>query len=78
MIKAKILGLSNFEDLPKASDLKQKMKESCSFSIGDTHNLGAYDRILYMWFGGREVTNVDLSHLRYKSLLLGKAMEMEV
>lgn len=48
MIKAKILGLSNFEDLPKASDLKQKMKESCSFSIGDTHNLGAYDRILYM------------------------------
>lgn len=41
--KSKSIGALNSEDLPKASDLKKKMKESDSVTIGDTHNLGAYD-----------------------------------
>lgn len=46
--KSKNIGLFNFEDFTKASDLKQRMKESDSVSIRDTFNLGAYSKILFM------------------------------
>lgn len=62
--------------MPKASDLNQKMKESDSVSIGMLIIQEGLIGFCICDSDVREVDNFGLNHLRYKSLLYGKAMEM--